>query len=94
MTHRYNTQVASDIVRDGIGVELLDESGRVVAEAFRSDRNHTIVVNTSSFDVPLAALEQLLLRAKERLDPFEDGTALTDAVTGPPKLLKVPGDAS
>ena len=91
MTHRYQTRVASDVIRDGLGVELLSEAGEVVAEVFRSDRDHTVVVNTFSYDVPLEAIEQLLARAKDRLEPFEDGVALSKAVLGAPQLIVTPG---
>jgi hypothetical protein len=87
MAHNYTTQVASDINRDGVGVELLSETGEVVAEVFRSDRDHTVLVNTFSFDVPLRALELLLARANERLNPFEDGTGLDEARVVPPHRL-------
>jgi hypothetical protein len=87
MAHNYTTQVASDIHRDGLGVELLSENGEVVAEVFRSDHDHTVLVNTFSFDVPLRALELLLARAKERLNPFDDGVGLDEAQVGPPHLL-------
>jgi hypothetical protein len=84
MAHNYTTQVASDVNRDGVGVELLSETGEVVAEVFRSDRDRTVLVNTFSFDVPLRALELLLARANERLNPFEDGGCLDEAQVGPP----------
>jgi len=90
MTHRYKTQVASNAIRDGIGVELLNEAGDVVAEIFRSDREHTVLVNTFSYDVPLEALELLVARAKERLEPFEDGMRLSKAVLVAPKLARPP----
>jgi hypothetical protein len=84
MSHVYTTQVASDIDRDGLGVELLDEARNVVAEVFRSDREHTVCVNTFSNEIPLEALEQLLTRARERLEPFENGKPLSAAtLVGP-----------
>jgi hypothetical protein len=71
-------QTASDIVRDGIGVELVDENGNVLAEVFRSDREHTVVVATFK-DVPLEDIEELLRFAHGRLDPFDDGSSLSSA---------------
>lgn len=90
MNHQYSTQVASDVDRDGLGVELLDQNRHVVAEIFRSDRDQTILINTFSYDIPLAAIEHLIARAKERLDPFEDGTSLSQAVLVGPKHVKIP----
>lgn len=88
MNYQYSTQVASDINRDGLGVELLDANLDVVAEVFRSDRDHTILVNTFSYGIPLAAIELLISRAKERLDPFEDGALLSKAALVGPKGRK------
>ena len=69
-------QVASDVVRDGLGVELLDQGGKVVAEVFRSDRDRTVVVTTFDNNVPLDAVQTLIGYALQRLDPFEDATSL------------------
>ena len=76
---RFTTQIASDVNRDGLGVELLDAAGEVIAEVFRSDANHTVTLTTFDNDVPLYAIEQLIKRARVVLDPFEDGTPLTGA---------------
>ncbi len=70
------TQIASDVVRDGLGVELLDGQQQVVAEVFRCDADHTVFLSLFVKQVPLHALEMLVSSAKERLDPFEDGTPL------------------
>ncbi len=86
--HSYKTQVASDIIRDGLGVELLDEAGTVVAEVFRCDRDRTIMVNTFANDVPLQAMQQLISRARERLEPFEDGALLNEATLPAPRAPK------
>lgn len=72
----WSTQVASDIVRDGLGVELLNHDGQVVAEVFRCDADHTVSFAQFVERVPLHAIDLLIGRAKERLDPFEDGTPL------------------
>ncbi|MCU0292428.1 MAG: hypothetical protein MUF10_10650 [Thermoanaerobaculaceae bacterium] len=96
MAHRYTMQVVSDVVRNGLGVELLSEDGQVVAEVFRCDGDHTVVVSTFSFDVPLGALEELLEKAKSRLEPFEDGFPLSSAEVVAPRQIggKEPGDRS
>lgn len=75
----FKTQVASNVVRDGLGVEIIDASGNVVAEVFRCDRDHTVIVSTFGNDIPVQAMEQLLQRARFELDPFEDGTPLSQA---------------
>lgn len=73
---QYHTKVASDIIRDGLGVELWDSNDNVVAEVFRYDANLTILVNTFNNNIPLSILESLINFARERLEPFEDGSSL------------------
>ena len=72
----WSTQVASDIVRDGLGVELLDGDAQVVAEVVRCDADHTVSFAQFVEAIPLHAIELLIARAKDRLDPFEDGMPL------------------
>jgi len=71
----FDMQVASEVIRDGLGVELLAD-GEVVAEVFRCDANHSLVLNTFGNDIPLVEIERLISRARNRLDAFEDGTPL------------------
>ena len=73
---KFRTQVASDVVRDGLGVELLSDTGAVLAEAFRWDARHTVTFSAFAEDLPLAGIRMLIDRALDRLDPFEDGTPL------------------
>ena len=72
----WRTQVASDVVRDGLGVELVSESGDVLAEVFRCDADHTVTFSAFAHALPLDAVRTLIARALDRLDPFEDGTPL------------------
>ena len=80
-------QFASDIVRDGLGVELVNESREVVAEVFRCDLDGTFYASTFCYDVSLADLERLIRVARTELGPFEDGTPLADARPMPPRLI-------
>ena len=67
---RYTTLVASDVQRDGIGLELhwlSERQDNVVAEIFASDVDDSWTVNTFDCDVPLELLEELISEAKERL---------------------------
>ena len=75
------TQIASDVVRDGLGIELLDGSGNPVAEIFRSDREKTLILSTFGNDISLDEITELIAMARNRLDPFEDGTPPNDAVS-------------
>jgi hypothetical protein len=71
----FRKQVASDVIRDGLGVELL-AGDEVVAEVFRCDADHSLIITTFNNDVPLVAIEELIAAARDRLREFEDGTPL------------------
>jgi hypothetical protein len=68
-------QVASDLARDGLGLELL-YNGQVVAEVFRCDADHSLTINTFGNVLPLVTMEELIAEARQRLGAFEDGRAL------------------
>ena len=74
----YTFQTASDIIRDGLGAELLNANGDVIAEIFRCDRDKTLCVSggIGFTDVPLHVFQAFIARAIERLDPFEDDTPI------------------
>jgi hypothetical protein len=75
----FRTQVASDIIRDGFGVELVGADGAVLAEVFRSDADHTLTVSFFVKEIPLPAVELLLQRARKVLREFEDGTPVPES---------------
>jgi len=59
---RYSTLVASNLERDGIGLELhwhFQDQDNVVAEVFVSDQDGSWTVNTFDCDVPLELIEEL-----------------------------------
>ncbi|MHA6887035.1 hypothetical protein [Ralstonia pseudosolanacearum] len=72
----FQLQVASDVQRDGLGLELLNDSGEVVAEVFRSDANNSLEVSFFEDGLPFVEVERLLRIARTELGIFEDGTAL------------------
>jgi len=74
----YKLQIASDVVRDGLGCELIDNMQEFVAEVFRCDADHTVTINGKLHGVPLAVVEWFLAEAKTRLDPFENGSPLSE----------------
>jgi len=78
MNPPWKTQLASDVVRDGLGVELLNERGQVVAEVFRCDADHSVKMRVFDDRVQEYVLQELLKIARSRLDAFEDGTPLPD----------------
>ncbi len=71
----FRKQLASDVNRDGLGVELL-AGDEVVAEVFRCDADHSLIITTFDNDVPLVVIEELIAMARNRLQEFEDGTPL------------------
>ncbi len=71
----FHKVVASDVIRDGLGVELI-AGDETVAEVFRCDADHSLVITTFSNNVPLVAIEELVAVARSKLRAFEDGTPL------------------
>jgi len=78
---KLRTQIASDVSRDAIGVELLNDVGDVVAELFSSDRERQVPISTFGNSVALYDIEQLIQIARERLGSFEDGTPWPNSPT-------------
>jgi len=76
----YRFQVASDVHRDGLGVELTDAVGNVLAEVFRCDADNSLTVSLFSEELPFAQIEALVLMAREELVAFEDGTPLPEPI--------------
>ncbi len=56
---RFKTIIASDIVRNGLGIELWDKD-EIVAEIFRNDNLKKIQISTFRPDLPLEILEKLI----------------------------------
>lgn len=69
-------QTASDIQRDGLGVNLMDAEGNQVVEIFRCDKDNSVVINTFGNDIELAEFNRLLAYAKAKLGTFENGTTI------------------
>ena len=78
----FRVQLASDVIRDGLGLELL-RADRVVAEVFRCDANRSLTVTTFDQNIPLTAMEAFIAMARVRLGDFEDGSPLPTAVDRP-----------
>lgn len=67
---RYTTLMASDVQRDGVGLELhcqFRNQDVVVAEVFASDRDGSWTLSTFGCCVPLKLIEDLIVEAKTRL---------------------------
>ena len=58
----------SDINRDGMYLEMSETGGQAgIAEVFYSDQTGEFVLNTFGNDIPLAAIEWIVTRAKADL---------------------------
>jgi hypothetical protein len=65
----YTATVASDLVHDGMLLELADETGDIVADVFYSDPTGEMTLTTWRPNLPLEAAEWLIAEAKVRLPP-------------------------
>jgi hypothetical protein len=75
----FKMQLASNVIEDGLGLELLSPAGDVVADVFRSDRDRSVDLKIWDSSVPSESICALASEALRRLDPFEDGTPLAQA---------------
>ena len=67
---RYEFIVASDVIRDGLGMEMwrVEGGNRVqVLEAFRSDVTGEITFAAYEEDLPFALVDRFVAAARERL---------------------------
>ena len=71
---KYRFQIASDVIRDGLGLELVDHICKVAAEVFRCDADHSLTVSMCIDELPFSLIEQLVLTAHTELSAFEEGT--------------------
>ena len=74
----WTTQLASDVIRDGLRFELVNEHDRVAAEVFRCDADHSVTVNVFENSLPEDVLDEFIEHARRRLGDFEDGTSLPE----------------
>jgi hypothetical protein len=66
----YSTMRGSDVRRDGMYLELIENStGDEVAEVFYSDVTHEMSITVFKHELPLHAVEMLIARAKLDLPP-------------------------
>lgn len=77
----YRFQIFSDVIRDGLGIELLGPDRTVLAEVFRCDADNTLKISLFAEDVPFIEVEDLILMARKELACFEDGAPLPAPVT-------------
>ena len=75
LSNGYSIQIASDINRDGLGLELIDINGDVLAEVFRSDRENSLTFSAFVESIPYVWVEALIFKARMELGCFENGAA-------------------
>jgi hypothetical protein len=80
----WTMQLASDVIRDGLGLELLDGLGDTAAEVFRCDADCSVTVRIFDDGVPDDVIAELVDHARHCLSPFEDGTPLPVSFTVEP----------
>lgn len=78
MKATWTMQVVSDVIRDGLGLELIDGSNQIAAEVFRCDADQTVTVRVFEKNVPDDVLAELIELARAELGNFENGTPLPD----------------
>ena len=59
----------------------MDKDGNPLAEIFCSDVEQTLVLSTFGNEISLHDIELLITYAKDRLAPFENGSALSEAIS-------------
>ncbi len=67
--HKCRAEMASDLMRDGMSLELSEPDGALVAEVFYSDVTNTMTFTTYLPDLPPEAAEWLIREARVRLPP-------------------------
>ena len=69
MVVEFSRIVASDVDRDGLGLELW-QGEKQVAEIFRSDRKRELTITLWEENLPLEIIDGFIADAKNRLLPF------------------------
>lgn len=71
LDREFEILMASDIVRDGMGLECWEVSpeNRLVLEAFWRDTDGQFTFSAFEPDLPFELLEEFLLQARKRLPP-------------------------
>ncbi|PLX76610.1 MAG: hypothetical protein C0615_06560 [Desulfuromonas sp.] len=73
-TENWSYQLASDIDRDTMNLELLNSDGDIVAVISRCDEDNTVSLTTFKNEIPLDVFKRFYDNALTALDPCEDGT--------------------
>lgn len=64
----YELIIASDVIRDGLGIELWNKSeNKMLAEIFRNDDKEKILFFSEKIEIPFEAIEKLIIGFNERV---------------------------
>ncbi|MEP3056418.1 hypothetical protein [Ascidiaceihabitans sp.] len=72
-------QIAGDIHRNTMSLEVWDEDQKHIADVIRYDDTNHLKINTYGNEIDLGVLKTVMELALEHLGAFEDGTPLTEA---------------
>lgn len=67
----YEATIGSDVQRDGMYLELVDQDKHVVGEIFFSDVDGEMAITLCQPGVPIEVVEWMIARAKVRLPPTD-----------------------
>ncbi|MDG4875538.1 hypothetical protein P9273_10555 [Mesorhizobium sp. WSM4935] len=67
----YRATIGSDVQRDGMYLELVDDRKQIVGEIFFSDIDGKITVTLSQPEVPVELVEWMIATARVRLPPAD-----------------------
>jgi len=68
----YEATIGSDVQRDGMYLELVDQYKHIVGEIFFSDVNEEMSITLCQPGVPIEVVEWMIARAKVRLPSTTD----------------------
>ncbi len=73
----WSMQLASDVIRDGLGLELIDSDDVARVEVFRCDADNTVTISYAPGPhAPSDVVSSFFDEAAVALDTFEDGSPL------------------
>ncbi|HTR42689.1 MAG TPA: hypothetical protein VMH87_13840 [Pseudomonadales bacterium] len=68
--HYYSTVIASDLQRDGMGLELYRD-GKLIAEVFYSDATGKFTISLFEKNLPMPVIEDYIAEAHTCLPPVQ-----------------------
>jgi hypothetical protein len=69
---RYEMTLGSDVVNDGMYLQMADSSGEVILEAFYSDAGGGFTLHCRRGELPYEVVEHFIAEARRRLPPLPE----------------------